>query len=796
MVKQFMADFYHYINSNADVKLDDTFECYFHIVSSNTLNKPGHRRTAIPIRSLVGSNNSETKPMLKGSLINLPQGSPESPFCFKNACLLVTVVFMMIKKLQPDIYPLVRDLIMVRPNQSAKNRAATILLTEVKKVCSDVGLNYDGPHELLPTLKILSEKYSVNLIVIASLEGSKPEIISSPQEFNEALPRLYFLLKLNDNEPNHVFGIDNLGTFFKTNKRGICFKCNKFYRITWGVGKSRHKCHHPTSCDKCFGYSFNELTLKDHSEPWWYCNTSQKGSLDSHTNQPCTKCGTIFTSLACYENHYKYYCKSNNYFYVCPCCQKSVSMRKRSLNQVQNEHVCGIDEKFCRVCNQTLPLNHICAVSKKTKDKMWPNIAVVSITFEDAVGSFCQVCYTKQSQFMSERQLTYAQLFKMPEYQELLCDLHKASKISLPNVIKIFYEKERFSFAGRTFSNNDFLASVTNLDETLLFTYSTSFEAKNKTQTPWSKVQSSKNLKLARDQFLYFLKLMELANYTFVVYSNREMLWLLDVFLSDFLNPTVVQTGRVVKKISLPNLKINFILFENYCKGSLQQLSNQFNLNRSVFYFPMVYNQSKYYDETIPLPPFETFLSFSDTSDELQLKQSYYSLLPEQFNVNVELYKVITENLKTFLLSVLKFVDYSFDVQACLAFISNSKEPAACHPFGQQVISLSGFAMACYKYYFYNAYDGRSVVKPYTGFSSKVSVPEYEYMSFLAYTKPAENIVHAFNRREGQVSFNKYIVDGYSMTSKVVHQFHGCMVSKKAKSTQCFYFLITYFNCN
>lgn len=777
MVKQFMADFYHYINSNADVKLDDTFECYFHIVSSNTLNKPGHRRTAIPIRSLVGSNNCDTKPLLKGSLINLPQGSPESPCCFKNACLLVTVVFMIIKKLQPDLYPLVRDLILVRPKQTAKNRAAAILLNEVKKVCLETGLNFDGPHELLPTLKLLSEKYNVNLIVIASLEGSKPEIINCPQEFNDSVPRLYFLLKLNDNEPNHVYAIDNLSTFFKTNKRAICFKCNKFYRVTWGVGKNRHKCHHPSTCRKCFGFTFNELTLKDHCEPWWYCNSSLESSVDNQINKICSKCGTIFTSLACYENHFKYYCKTNNYFYVCPCCQKSVSMRKRSLQQVQNEHICGIDDKFCRVCNLTLPLNHICAVSKKAKDKMWPNLAVISIAFEDAIGSLCQICYMNQSKFMLEKNLTYAQFFKMPEYQELLCNAHKASKISSPNVIKIFYENDRFSFRGRTFSNNDFLASVTNLDETLLYTYSTSFEAKNNTQAPRSNYSSSKNLKLARDQFLYFIKSMQLANYTFVVYSNREMLWLLDTFLSDFLNPTVVQTGRVVKKIALPGLKINFLLFENYCKGSLQQLSNQFNLNRSVFYFPMVYNQSKYYHEIIQLPTFETFLTFNDTSDEVLLKQNYYTKLSERFDVNVELYKVITENLKTFLLSVLKFVDCSFNVQACLAFISNSKEPAACHPFGEQVVSLSGFAMAVYKYYFYNFYDGRSVVKPYTGFSSKVSVPEYEYMSFLAYTKPSENIVHAFNRREGQVSFDKYIVDGYSLESKTVHQFHGCMVS-------------------
>lgn len=773
MVKQFMADFYHYINSNADVKLDATFECYFHIISSKTLSKPGHRRTAVPIRSLVGSNQENFKAFFKGSLINLPMGSPNNPHCFENACLLVTVIFMAIKKFQPNLYSSINKLIFAKPKKKDKNLAAEILLREVKKICAEIGLEYKGPHELRPTLKALSENLKTNLIVITTLEGLQPQLICYPEHFDETLPRLYFLLKLNDESPNHIMAIDNLSTFFKAHKKAICLRCNKYYHTAWSV--NRHKCKHATSCRNCFGFAFNALTVKDESEPWWYCDTLTE-TFQSHVNLTCVKCGNVFQSTICFDNHFKYFCKSQSYFYKCPVCQKSISMRKRSLEQIQAEHRCDADEKFCTVCNKTLPLYHICPIKKTKKDKLWPNLAVLSVTFEDAVSSMCQLCYSKQTQYLKDNNLSYAQLFKSPQYQTLLCDGHKTQKVSAANVIKIFYETDRFSFFGRTFSNNDFLAGVTNLNETITCTYSSTFkfkaESANKSQV--QTVLNTKNSKSVSNQFLHFLKGSNWEYYTFLIHTNEEMIWLLDFFLSNSLNPTAIQKGRTVKKISLANRKIDFILFENYCKGSLNELSSQFNLNRSTYYFPMNFNQSKYYGKTIELPSFDTFLKFNDTSEEVKLKQQFYENLPGSFNVNVELYRVVTENLKTFLLSVIRFVDHSFKIQASLAQVSNNKDLAACHPFGQSTLSISGHAMAIFKFYFYNAFNGYSVDRPYTGFFSKVSIPEFEYLSFLTYTKPQENIIHAFNRREGQMSFEHITVDGYSPVSATVYQFHGC----------------------
>ena len=106
MVKTFMSTFHRFVNSNNEMKLDDTFEIYLHL-SSGHVNKPTNRRTAIPVRSLVGTRNDE-KIILRGSLLDLPKGSRSKPDCFTEACLLVALVYLIIQHLKPNLFPKVR----------------------------------------------------------------------------------------------------------------------------------------------------------------------------------------------------------------------------------------------------------------------------------------------------------------------------------------------------------------------------------------------------------------------------------------------------------------------------------------------------------------------------------------------------------------------------------------------------------------------------------------------------------------------------------------------------------------
>jgi hypothetical protein len=192
----------------------------------------------------------------------------------------------------------------------------------------------------------------------------------------------------------------------------------------------------------------------------------------------------------------------------------------------------------------------------------------------------------------------------------------------------------------------------------------------------------------------------------------------------------------------------------------------------------MIYNSKSYHGKIIDLPNFKQFLSFTDTADDRQKKLAFYSTLPAQFDVNYYLMFTVTENLKTFLLSVIKFVQLCFELQDLIGHITGETTPYPCHPIASNIISMSGFAMAIFKFYYLNNYAVYSVLRPYTGFFSRVSSKEYEYLSFMSYTRPSEDIVHAFNSTRGQMRFDNVIVDGFGKNSQTVYQFHGCMVSK------------------
>lgn len=779
MVKQFMLDFYRFVNSNAEMKLDNTFEVFFHVASGKLTNRPVHRRKAIPVRAMVGSRVEASKVLLHGSLINLPLGSPQDPGLFQNCCLLVTFMFSLIKVFKPDIYASVRNLTLVKSSVVKKNTAATLLLKEITSFCDLQNIPFRGPHELQSTMKLFGDYYGVQLVVITAMASTKPEFISYPEQLNENLQRFYFLLQSTEGETCHILAVQNLTTFFKSQSRGICFYCRSYYFIRGGKRNChRHRCRSEKSCSKCFGFKVLEKPTLNATEPWSFCYSLPELNGPVET---CSKCGVTFESHQCFNNHKKF-CDLNNYYWLCPVCNRTVSMRNRPPEVVMSSHKCDTDTKFCSVCLKIMPVSHICAVSKQAKTKAWPNIGVVSLFFQDALGELCQTCHDNHRTYAVAQGLSYRDVFHSKLYHELLCDQHKNAKSSHPNIVKVFYEKDRYAFQGATFSDDNFLECLTPLVEEVNFTYSstyvpkTNFSGKKRRSSPNNfKCSNSKG---ATNQFLKFLSGSGISNCVFLVQTNAEMLYLLNLFVTNFWQPDVVQSGREVKKISLSHIDVSFLLFQNYCKGNLFNLNLQFDLKRPLLYFPMIYNQPKFYNTSISVPPFVDFLSFSDTDLEITSKLEHYRTLPDVFNVNEQLWLTISENLKTFLLSVTKFLQLSFEIQDLIITLTSYRGPPQIHPFDKQIVSLSSFTMAIYKFYYQDKYEVHSVLRPYTGFYSKVSAPEYEYLSYLSYSMPNEDIVHAFNRRDGQQRFSpSAIVDGYGRASKTVYQFHGCIVS-------------------
>lgn len=777
MVSEFMSTFHRFLSSNAEMPLDNSFEVYFHVASAKYVSRPTNRRKAIPLRSQVGGNDPTTKSLLPGSLINIPPGSPSNPDCFKNSCLLVSLAYLIIQLKKPEVFKQVKSIVLQKSTVREKNVAATLLLEEMELICSRQKISVKGPHDIFSTIQAFHQMYQVQTVVVMSMSGRKPELTMFPEAFDFTIPRLYIFV---DRQNDHALIIQSLSTFFATKKKGICFFCLSYYYCNFGKAhKAKHKCRNSSCCQNCFSVFEGPDFIKNDSEPWLYCDSK---TAQTSSNIVCCKCGFNFDTQICYNNHMKF-CDVGNYFWKCVVCQKSVSMQGRDIKSIEETHLCDIDEKFCTVCLKYLPKHHICAISKASKTSIWPNVGVLQMIFQDINGSLCQVCYRLQLDYMDLHNLTYKEMLEAKDTCNLSCENHKTKKCSTPNIIKICYEYDRFQFQCQTFSDKSFLCPTVPLNETLNLSYCndpvsfTNFSSRKRKRKGNQDQRKIVGPETAVKHFLNFFIEKNIRNLVFLVQSNQEMLYLLEIFLENFWHPSVVQSGRVIKKIDLSDLDLSFILFENYCKGSLSDWLQQFEIERTVFYFPTAFNDPKYYGQTIPKPEFCHFQSFTDTSDEFVKKLKFYKTVDSTISVNLFLYQCVSENLKSFLLCVLKFVQLCFELQAIFQNVTNSLESKPIHPFASKTCSISSFAMQVLKYFYLNQYDIKSVLHAYTGFPAKVSGPEHEYFTFLSYTKPEEDIKHAFNSITGQQRFKHILVDGYSDVTKTTYQFYGCQVS-------------------
>ena len=776
-----MSDFHRFLSSNAEIKLNETFQLYFHVASGKDVSRPTHRRKAIPVRSLVGSPPVDHKCKLRGSLIDMPPGVSKNPECFKQCCGLVALTYKILELKEPAVFEKVQKITLVYANSAAKHEAAEILLDRMEAFCLRHSISKKGPHDLNQLMELFSQDFLVQIVLIAKMTGSVPEYYLVPEDLNLTLPRIYLLMKKNANSPDHVLIINSLSTFCKTYGRAICFFCKKFHSLGYGAEKNaRHKCKSSAVCQKCFGHYLKPDTLQNPSEPWLYCD---KQVNEERHEKCCTRCGVTFDTNVCFENHSRY-CDVFKYYWLCPVCQHSVPMNGDKIDDVAKVHQCIRKDKFCSTCFKVMPLHHVCPISKTEKDTIWPNVGVLSLTFENAVGAQCQVCFERQRDYLASHNINYRQLLKSEKYYELLCDKHVSKKVAHANVIKLFFENQRFEFVGKTFSDHNFLANCEPNVKEFNFGYcesplpkSTVSSRKRKFKRDnleIFKVGRVQNPTTASDQFLNFLVSERLTNFTFLVQTNAEMLSLLELFITHFYQPSVVQAGRLIKKMQLADLDVNFVLFENYCSGNLKKLLGQFGLSRRVHYFPESFNGGQYWNQKIKLPRFCWFLSFNDTQEEKMDKRQFYSSLSDEFDVNKQLFLTVSENLKSFLLVVLNFVKLCFELEDVLASVTKCPVVNPIHPFGPHRMSLSGYSMALAKFFYLNKLPIHTILKPYTGFGSQTSALEHEYVSFLAFTRPQENIVHAFNSPFGQKTFGPYPVDAYGETSLKVYQFHSC----------------------
>jgi len=217
-----MAMFNRFINSNAELRLNDGFSVFFQVFSMDHFNDPKTRRKTHILANLGNITVPDLK--INGCCILLPFAVKE----FKNSCLLTSCLIghffnelifkksTIFKKLIPlwkEEFPL-----------SKQMHAVGLLKESLITLCSNTALDIEGPHSETDLVNV-SGYLKSQIHIIKSIQEDNANIVSYPEKFDTALPQICVLLV----GLNHIVPITNLKQFVNKN-REICFLCKKLYK--------------------------------------------------------------------------------------------------------------------------------------------------------------------------------------------------------------------------------------------------------------------------------------------------------------------------------------------------------------------------------------------------------------------------------------------------------------------------------------------------------------------------------------------------------------------------------------
>lgn len=775
MVTHLMSNLNRFVNSNSSMKLlEKSFCVFFRVVSNVHLENSSTQRRPVTLATTVGTNTKNC--FLPGGRISLQTE-------IKNDCLTKSVCFAILKITNPIFHEKIKKICYRRIAKKLKEEAIHLLHEFHKDVCQACNISLEGPHEL-KVLQILSDYFKVQIHVILSLDGGKPEIQSFPPGNNYELPRIY-LQVLN----GHVNIIDNLKAFFTFYKKIVCFDCRKSLNNQW---RRNHKCSKIRLCFNCNGIYKTKETIEIANENIFFCD-SNLPEVKQMLSFDCNNCNLTFQSHTCYDRHKKV-CNSNGKGWKCPICGIFEFSRLNENRDVLIErHVCGVKKYTCTFCYKVKEENHICQISKQAGHLIWPNMAFLHVAFKDFGCANCQNCYSIQKTFCDDNNLTFAQLFKKDFYCDLLCDIHKNNSTSeVPNVISLYKEESRCLFKEHLFLDDNLLFYNINSTEEIYHQYAENpkpfsekpFKIKKTSQNVSKDFEQTVNSKFDNSQIktavnklmIFLCSSNVMSNFTVVVSDSRTLLLILKSFVELDVIPNVFQDGNKINFLEISTLKLRFVHMSCYIKGSIFDLAVQYNIPFERVYYPNIWNRNEFYNYVGNPPKLIDFLQFSDTNDEREHKKIFCSKLQAPYNFNDNLINTTRYESKLFFFCCVSFVQQCFELQDLIFKTAKNQHEKLnfIHPFGWKISSISGFTYAVFAYFFMNDEIMHTVMHPFTGSSVQVSRGEIEWTNWLNWKHFGLNILNAFNNPDGQKCFGKHFVDGYSPITKTVYQYRGC----------------------
>ena len=422
------------LRSYDHIKLDESFHIFFRVLSVPHMNQKRKENRLRSPKKLAGIMDGSRLPVMSRrfmtakntNLFQVPQNS-----LLTNCCLLVAVIigFYYKKYLQykysGDFFREAQQYKMLsrlRSEDEQKSAKATKALADIiHKVCVNLNLSPEGPHDVDETLPKLCRYYNIQVHIFTNVGNRRR--CSYPSQFRENLPQIYlFEETYADEQYSHISLIMKLKALFK--KHGVqCFRCPKQikeYKRHRCCGKSERK-----TCFVCLRYLVTKTeeiyldieTVKD------YCiQTSQNLGYD----KPCKKCGLVFKTADCQIAHEQSRtCKRG---IMCQTCKRYV-YGGQGINKhadILREHKCYHDRcRHCYALHQE-GKEHSCQLQTQKPQSYYCNLAFFDLEATQNVTAIsCVECLKKEKAFLDSHNFKSTDLKNKKKFlAQIRCKAH------------------------------------------------------------------------------------------------------------------------------------------------------------------------------------------------------------------------------------------------------------------------------------------------------------------------------------------------------------------------------------
>lgn len=601
-----------FLNSNATIKLDDSFCVYFKVLSVQHVNYAFHRRG--PLMVVGCSDGNQNTP----GTIELDV-SLEENVEFVNKCLLTHII---LGKLQSEAkasqnygeLALLLSLCKKRKNsyekhyftkkrrssqsetsvKASRKKGLKLLKSKVDELIFACDLNVTGPYNVHEVVPKICEFYNVQVHVICGLQTKNASLLSFPPQFDDTKTQII----LEKTSQEHVNLISNLKTFFRYHKKRLCFECCKTFHQTY-----RHFCTKRNVCFACRRFFCTSQTNLQNDKYFEFCDSQIEENCLPEPSV-CKLCNMVLLTKSCEQGH-KNQCgivktsKGRMGFY-CNLCQKHFKHGFRNSQDAKNNHVCSVGIPRCYNCKFLKEENHQCPIKKEEATKEIPNLAFFAFSFKSLEQ--CNNCLNVRKLFKAENNLTWQELYQHEKFATLVCETHdNLPNCSVePNVAVIYKETARGVF-DKFLVAEDALQISEDQSEQILFQYlpsnivvkdfriCTNYEKKAAGMLRKLEILKTKPKKTLMENFLLLIAQPEWQNTTFLSLNanNCNNLAVLKAFIEIDVMPYVIENGNKVNLISVDFLNLRFLNASAYLAGSIQEIRDQFNVQEDVYYFPL-----------------------------------------------------------------------------------------------------------------------------------------------------------------------------------------------------------------